>query len=294
LALPDFLVIGAMKAGTTSLYFDLSQHPGVFFPTLKEPGNLAHDEVLTEAGHAVYASLYRRAKPDQRAGDASTDYAKLPDIAGVADRARRVLGPAARIVYLVREPVSRAISHHHHLVARGLAPAEFEAALDVVPALVEYGCYGRQIEPWIDAFGGESILVARLEDYAADRQRAFDIVVRHIGGQPWALRRVDEVGNKTEVEPAARGRPAQVRDNRAYRRLLRPLIPEMARRRLRRALLPTPPPRSAPPRLATVQAMVERFEADEQRLRSLLGSATPFWDFAQVTSRAAVSEQARR
>jgi hypothetical protein len=292
LALPDFLIIGAMKAGTTSLYLDLSQHPAIFFPTLKEQGNLAHDEVLTDAGRASYASLYRRSGPDQLAGDASTDYTKLPDIAGVAPRAQQVLGATTRIVYLVREPVSRAVSHHHHLVARRSAPANFEAALETVGALVDYGCYGRQIEPWIDAFGRDAVLVARLEDYAADRQATVDAVLRHLGLPAVTLVRHD-VGNRSVVDPAAHGGSARVRDNRAYRRLVRPFLPEAARRRMRRALLPAPPPRPDPPSLATVQALVARFEADEQRLRSLIGAPAPLWDFAEVEARAA-SNQARR
>jgi hypothetical protein len=292
LSLPDFLIIGAMKAGTTSLYLDLSQHPGIFFPTLKEPGNLAHDEVLTAAGRAAYAAIYRRSGPDQLAGDASTDYAKLPGITGVAPRARQVLGASSRIVYLVREPVSRAVSHHHHLVARRLAPANFEAALETVPGLVDFGCYGRQIEPWIDTFGLDSVLVARLEDYSANRQATVEMVLNHLGVAAMTVFR-DDVGNNSEVDPPAWGGSARVRDNRAYRRLLRPLLPEAARRRLRRAVLPAPAPRPDPPTPATVQALVARFEADEQRLRGLIGAPAPLWDFAEVEARAA-SKPVRR
>lgn len=51
--LPDFLVIGAMKAGTTSLFFDLSANPAIFFPEDKEPHRLANDRALTSAGRAA-------------------------------------------------------------------------------------------------------------------------------------------------------------------------------------------------------------------------------------------------
>lgn len=293
MSLPDFLVIGAMKSGTTSMYLDLSQHPSVFFPTLKEPGNLARADVLTEPGRAAYAALYRRAKDGQRRGDASTDYTKLPDISGVPARAFTVLGAQTRIVYLVREPVSRAVSHHHHLVARGQAPPNFEDALEGVAGIVEYSCYGQQVEPWIDLFGPGSVLVARLEDYAADRQATFDAVLRHLNLPSVTLDR-DDVGNQSTVDPPAQGRSAVMRDNRAYRRLLRPLLPEGARRRLRRALLSTPPPRPDPPRLATVQALVARFSADQQRLQALIAAPGPLWDLGAVEARAAAPDQARR
>ena len=55
--LPDFLIIGAMKSGTTSLYADLKTHPSIFLPEDKEPSCLASDEVLTDAGQAPYGGV---------------------------------------------------------------------------------------------------------------------------------------------------------------------------------------------------------------------------------------------
>ena len=100
--LPDFLIVGAQKAGTTSLYFDLLKNPAVFMPSDKELGNLLDDDVCTPPGRAAYAKRFRRARPDQLCGEATTSYTKLPDHPGVSDRARRVLRHAAR-----RNPPSR-------------------------------------------------------------------------------------------------------------------------------------------------------------------------------------------
>jgi hypothetical protein len=90
--LPDFLIIGAMRAGTTSLFFDLLANPAVFFPQDKEPHCLATDDVLSASGRAAYGDLYRAAGPGQACGDASTGYSKLPDVMGVPERALRVIG----------------------------------------------------------------------------------------------------------------------------------------------------------------------------------------------------------
>ena len=76
--LPGFLIIGAMKAGTTTLYHDLLTNPQVFFPLDKEPGNLASHDVLGEDGRGRYASIFKTARPDQICGEASTTYTKLP------------------------------------------------------------------------------------------------------------------------------------------------------------------------------------------------------------------------
>lgn len=302
--LPNFLIIGAMKAGTTSLYRDLGDHPDVFFPADKEPGNLAADEVLGADGRRRYERRFARARPGQRVGDASTDYTKLPDIPGVPERARRTLGPDVRIVYMVREPVSRARSHHRHLLARGLATADFEATLAAVPGLVGYGCFAEQVAPWMDAFSPEAVLVLRLEDYAADRFAAMTEVAAHLGldrstplgsGGPadrspasrspanWSPAKRSPANRSSDTTPVT-GWWTAVRDNPLYRRAVRPLLSGAARTRIRGVVLPPPPPPPGPPTPATVAAMVARFRPDERRLRQLTGRTQPYWDFDAVVA----------
>ena len=82
----------------------------------------------------------------------------LPDHQGVAQRAARFLSKETQIVYLVREPVSRAISHHRHMNAwhgPGKMNADIDASAQEHSSLVDYSCYATQLEPWRDAFGDE-------------------------------------------------------------------------------------------------------------------------------------------
>jgi hypothetical protein len=95
--LPDFLIIGAMKAGTTSLYRDLLTNPAVFFPADKEPGNLTDDRVLAEAGRREYELLFRGAVEGQICGEASTTYTKEPDLSGAATRTPVITGAKRRV-----------------------------------------------------------------------------------------------------------------------------------------------------------------------------------------------------
>ena len=127
MTLPGFLVVGAMKAGTTSLYRDLPTNPSVFMPIDKEPNNLLSDDVRTPQGLDDYARHFQRAGADQLCGEASTAYTMLPRHTGVPERALEVLGPDCRIIYLVREPVARIVSHHQHALVRRLAIRRFEA-----------------------------------------------------------------------------------------------------------------------------------------------------------------------
>jgi len=114
MTLPHFLIIGAMKSGTTTLYRDMLTHRRVFFSADKEPMNLVNDDVLTAEGRHAYESLFAGAGRDSVCGEASTAYTKLPVYPGVPRRALQLLGPELRLIYIMRHPIERLISHHHH------------------------------------------------------------------------------------------------------------------------------------------------------------------------------------
>src|SRR5690606_34300557 len=101
-------------------------HPGVFLPDNKEPHFLREDRVLTPQGQAEYAALYERARADQILCDASTGYTKRPDFPGVVERALEVLPEGFRVIYVVREPVARIVSHHFHEFIEGRVAADID------------------------------------------------------------------------------------------------------------------------------------------------------------------------
>ncbi|MHC5024698.1 MAG: sulfotransferase domain-containing protein, partial [Planctomycetota bacterium] len=256
---PDFLIIGAAKAGTTSLYRDLRANPGVFMPREKEAGNLIDDDVLTDRGRAAYAGLFAAARPGQVCGEAPTDYTKLPDHPGVPGRALEVIGPGLRCVYLVREPVSRIMSYHNHHYAGGRMPRDIDQALKEFPELIQHTRYAMQITPWIDTFGRHQVLIVRFEDYTSDRRTTVSDVTRFIGAEPRPdLVRVDTVYNKGDGKPVMRGPMVRVRFSPVYTKLVRPLLPLAARDTLRRLLLPKAPPRPDPPSPDTVDFILDQ------------------------------------
>jgi len=112
---PDFFVVGAPRAATTSLYHALGRHPQVFVPSVKEPHFYAWPEVadtyydtsfVSEA--ADYLALFAARQPGQIAGDFSTSYLFRHRAASRI----RADNPDARIVMVLRHPVERALSHH--------------------------------------------------------------------------------------------------------------------------------------------------------------------------------------
>ncbi len=281
--LPDFLIIGAMKAGTTTLYRDLLTNPQVFFPLDKEPGNLASDDVLTEAGRRRYASIFKAARSDQICGEASTAYTKLPDIRGVPERARQVLGDQLRVIYLVREPVSRIISQHDHEHVCNNMGADINQAVRESDQLINYSLYAMQIEPWLERLGPDRVRIIHFESYVEDRRRTVSSLCEYLGIAPRPeFVKPDDVFNPGDAKPAAAGLVWRMTKSRWYRKGVRPLLPMGLKSRLRAALLPKAPPRPDPPTLQTVDYIIDRVRDSAERLRKLMGWSEPLWDFGAV------------
>lgn len=290
--LPNFLIIGAQKAGTTTLYGDLSRHPSIAFGRYKEPGALCREEVLSPEGRRAYAGNYRGTDA-VRVGDATTDYTKRTRFEGVPSRARRVLGVDLRLIYLVREPIARAISHHYHGVTRRTLPGDFGTALKENPSLVDNGRYAFQLAAWLEEFRLDQIRVVRFEDYMADRIATVEGLVAFLD-LPLAPVEVDDEGlNRSGVLGAAVGGWACVQQSRLYRATLRRALPDDMRLRIRARLLPGPPPRPELPTPAQVEDMLVQLVPDAFLLGQLLGATGAPWDFDAVRARYSGDARAR-
>lgn len=163
-----FLIIGAMKAGTSSLYHDLTKLDGVFMTPEKEPDDLAHEEVLTEAGTKAYLSKFSGACDGDICGEASTSYSKLPIVRGVPERAIKVFGTNLKIIYLQRDPITRIISQYKHLWGLGLETRPMNDAVLEDPSYVALSQYSYQLEAWRKVLPEEQILVLEFERYIAN------------------------------------------------------------------------------------------------------------------------------
>ncbi|MDC0936286.1 sulfotransferase [Pirellulales bacterium] len=276
--LPNLLIIGAMKAGTTSLYMDVTEHPGAFCAADKEPGALCDDHVLTDEGRADYAQHYARADQGNVICDASTAYAKMPDYQGVAERAAAVLPPDFKVVYIVRHPITRIVSQHHHELTMGMVGPDINAATAVHPRFVQYSQYAYQLQPWIDQVGMERIRVISFEDYIARRQDVVREVLDFAGLSPAAHQAdVEKVYNRSEGKHAKNSFWNMVQFNSAYRNWIRPLIPLDFRLWLYKRILPAAPERPSPPSDETTHRLARAVLDDVRQLRALLDRTEPLW-----------------
>lgn len=170
MTLPNFLIIGAMKAGTTTLYDDLRQTPGVFMPLEKEPNDLADPDIERPEKLAAYERKFRGAGDAKAIGEASTAYTKRPRFDGCAERAVRILGRDLRVIYMVRDPVRRMVSQYHYELGAGLVTAGLNETLVQEPRFSDYSRYAYQLGPWQAVLPAEQILLVNFESYMANRQ----------------------------------------------------------------------------------------------------------------------------
>ncbi len=173
---PDVLMIGAAKSGTTSLYQYLIQHPSVYFPTHKkepfyfsfggEKPTYTNSEFVKNIIWKTdeYLDLYKNASPNQILIDGSTSY--LYTSAKTIENVKKIYGDTyqnIKILCILRHPIERAFSHYTYLVRNGHEHLSFEEAIQEQTIqqrknirwgydYLEYGMYYKQLQPFFDSF----------------------------------------------------------------------------------------------------------------------------------------------
>lgn len=270
---PDFLVVGAQKSGTTTLWEDLRTHPDLALSE-KESNGLLDPDVLSTPGRRQYRALFDSNKGQQR-GEVCTTYTMLPDNPEVVARAN-ALNPNLHVIYIVREPLARVISHHHHDYGLGLCGPDIDVEIDQHTALIENTRYGTQLTPWVNVFGRERVLVVRFEDYIRDRETWLARIHDHLGVPHVPLPSYD-VHNASEGKRVVTGTWAAISESWPYRRLVRPYLPEALRRQLMSTVIPAGPPRPAAPSEHTLTMLVSALQPEVDLLAHVTGQG-PLWD----------------
>jgi hypothetical protein len=167
-ALPNLVVIGGLKCGTTSLHHYLNLHPEVGMSRPKEL-NFFVAELNWGLGRDWYASHFAASDPVR--GESSPHYTNRPRFKGVAERMAGVI-PDARLIYVVRDPVDRALSHYLHNVSGGYESRTLEQALgDPGSAYVHRGLYAMQLEPYLERYPRERIAIVAHEELKDEREQ---------------------------------------------------------------------------------------------------------------------------
>ena len=177
--LPEFLIIGAMKSGTSALQVQLAAQPGIFMTDPKEPNFFSDDDVFAK-GLDWYQSLFDPAAPGDLKGEASTHYTKLPTYPDTLTRMGAVID-APKLIYVIRNPYERAMSQYLHEWSEGLVGRDVAKAFADHPEFISYSRYPMQIAPFVDRYGMDSLLLTSLEALKTDPQGELDRIAAHLG-----------------------------------------------------------------------------------------------------------------
>jgi sulfotransferase family protein len=234
--LPDYLIIGAQRAGTTSLHRYLVQHPGV--RTMLRTKGVHFFDTNYGRGMAWYASRFptklyawyvgNRHRVDLITGEASPYYLFHPHVPyRVAEHL-----PQAKMIVLLRDPVQRAYSGYQHEVGRGFETLSFEEAIDAEPqrlagelermqadplynsfahqhhSYLARGRYDEQLATWRSLFPDEQLLVLSSERFFAEPDHTFRRVLDFLGLPPFtpAAYETHNAREYRQMSAALRGR----------------------------------------------------------------------------------------
>jgi hypothetical protein len=174
---PNLFVVGAMKSGTTTLHASLKRHPEVFMSADKEPNYFIATDARPEVnifGQAsdeeslgIYLDLFREARGFRYAGEASTSYTRRPRLGCAAEAIHR-FNPSARIIYIMRDPIERTLSHYWWDCRWS---QEARGPLEAIADEAQYrDCshYAMQMRPYLERFGREQVYILTLEELSQD------------------------------------------------------------------------------------------------------------------------------
>lgn len=281
---PNFFVVGAAKAGTTSMHAYLDQHSEVFMSTLKEPHYFATFErkeqfenflpVIRESRD--YQALFDGSEKFKAVGEASPSY--LCD-SEAAVRIKSAI-PNAKIIICLRNPVERAFSQYLMEFNEGQESLPFREALQVDEArdekgwgvsfqYIELGLYTEQVERYLTEFGRSNVLVVLFEEFVRDTASVMQQVARFLDVDPdgYPESTFDKAHNPFEVHRGWLARA--IIKSRPIRVWSKRIIPKMLRTAFRDRLLFREAPK--PKMDDDIRRMLaQRFSSDLEQLELLL------------------------
>lgn len=274
MTLPNFLIIGAARSGTTSLYHYLRQHPDIFMSPIKEPNYYTDEDNLLDMpairSRAAYEALFADARGERAIGEASVRY--LNAVAGI-DRIHADL-PGVRLIALLRQPADRAWSSSMGRFATGRETESPEEALKPGSYAFETSRYYARLRRYYDRFPRRQIKVILLEDLAANPQDVLREVFGFLGVDPGFIADT-EIRHNAGVAPRSRflNRLAD-----SGMRFFRPMVPRWFLSRglgvkLRRPILRAPEPMS--PELR--RRLIDLYRDDILATGELIGRDLSHW-----------------
>lgn len=292
---PNFLIIGAAKSGTTSLYYYLKQHPQIYMSSPKEPHFFAFKDVKLDfqgpaqginqssiTDYQSYCELFKDVKDEVAVGEASTIYLYSP----IAAAQIKQHIPKVKLIAILRDPVERAYSSFSHLTRDGYETYDFIKALKAEkkriannwPHLWHYqqsGFYYNQVKRYFDTFDRQQIKVYLYEDINNNPLELVQNTYRFLDVEPQYVPSLTK--QNVSQKPKSQLIVRLFRHDNQLKSLLKPLFPKEVRDVIRKRAIKinsvTKP--SLTPEMR--QSLIDIYREDVLRLQDLIQRDLSTW-----------------
>ena len=297
--LPNFLIIGAPKAGTTALYHYLSEHPQIYMSPHKEPrffalegepienfrgpGDLTNLKLVTDIEN--YRTLFKEVSNEVAIGEASVWYLYSPK---APERIRHYI-PDAKLIAILRDPVERAYSNFLHLVRVDLEPlTDFAQAMSAQEERIsnnwsprwhykQRGFYYAQLKRYFDQFDRDQIRIYLYEDFTTNSIDVLQDIFRFLGVDDTFVPDTSQKHNASGI-PRNKALYKFLRRSNPIKNILTPFLPSKRLRQHVKANLMNLNTRKKPQLLPDVRTqLIEEYREDILRLQELIQRDLSQW-----------------
>jgi len=295
MSMPNFLIIGAQKAGTSSLYYYLKQHPQIYMSPLKEPHFFTYEGAKLEESFAKaernesfaiinniedYQKLFQGAPESSLKGEASPSYIYAPQ---AAERIKHYI-PDIKLIAILRHPAERAYSNFLHAISHNQEPLkDFRRALQEEETRIRNssgflwhykskGFYYKQLSHYLELFDRSQIKVCLYEDLKTNPAKVikelFEFLEVDSSFEP-------DVSRKYNVSVVPKNKVLNdLLDNlKPVKPVIKTLLPDGIRHYVRSKFFDTPPPISPEMR----KQLIEEYREDILQMQELLGRELSIW-----------------
>jgi len=289
---PNFFILGAAKAGTTSLYAYLSQHPEIYLSEVKEPQFFCHEGLYAKGLDYYLDRFFPGSQEFSVRCEATLHYLYY---AKVARRLAETLpGDTLKFIVILRDPVARAYSLYWNMVAEGKETLSFpeaiaaerersltrdsEATGELDYQYLESGLYARQLKAYFEYFDPEQFLILFFDDLKSQPEQTLRRVFRFLGVTEEPPIEMDRAHNRAG-RPRSRRLQQLLRRPNPVKKALGRLLPEPVKYRLAVKLLNlNKKPFDYPPLEAELASRLStRFQDDIRELEALTGRPLTHW-----------------
>jgi len=284
---PNFFIVGAPKAGTTSLYAYLKNVPGIYMSPIKEPNYFSVSTHFKLGKKPIrdkkkYLSLFKKVKDEKIIGEANPSYLSDPETPKLIHQTV----PNARILISLRDPVERAYSAYLMTIRRGFTKKSFSQQMEntlsneILPSgkVLTRGLYFNPVKKYLDIFGQKQVKIIIFEEFIKNPKTFIEEILEFLGYNKPLETFENEVHNPYAVVRSSVTK--YIFQNDTVRKFAQ-IIPSSSRRILKERVMLKQQPK---PKMneEVKKKLVNFFHDDVEKLKTLLGRDLPWKNFDKL------------